>query len=104
MTVEKLERWLSTHVAELREQLLNGSYQPQEVKGVSIPKQNGGWRQLGLPTAIDRLVQIMPPKKGLRRFLESIGCKRKLRSGIVAMGKRRRVACSQPANICMDNA
>ena len=57
MTVEELERWLSTHMAELREQLLNGSYQPQEVKGVSIPKPNGGRRQLGIPTAIDRLVQ-----------------------------------------------
>ena len=57
MTVEELERWLDTHMAELREQLLNGSYQPQEVKGVSIPKPNGGRRQLGIPTAIDRLVQ-----------------------------------------------
>ena len=57
MTVEELERWLSTHMAELREQLLNGSYQPQAVKGVSIPKPNGGRRQLGIPTAIDRLVQ-----------------------------------------------
>lgn len=57
MTVEELERWLNTHMAELREHLLNGSYQPQEVKGVSIPKPNGGRRQLGIPTAIDRLVQ-----------------------------------------------
>ena len=57
MTVEELERWLSTHMAELREQLLNGSYRPQEVKGVSIPKPNGGRRQQGIPTAIDRLVQ-----------------------------------------------
>ncbi len=57
MTVEEMERWLSTHMAELREQLLTGSYRPQEVKGVSIPKPNGGRRQLGIPTAIDRLVQ-----------------------------------------------
>ena len=57
MTVEELERWLNTHMAELREQLLNGSYCPQAVKGVSIPKPNGGRRQLGIPTAIDRLVQ-----------------------------------------------
>ena len=57
MTVEELERWLNTHMAELREHLLNGSYQPQEVKGVNIPKPNGGRRQLGIPTAIDRLVQ-----------------------------------------------
>ena len=48
MTVEELERWLNTHMAELREQLLNGSYRPQEVKGASIPKPNqtvdgGNW-------------------------------------------------------------
>lgn len=57
MTVEELGRWLNTHMAELREQLLNGSYRPQEVKGVSIPKPNGGRRQLGIPTAVDRMVQ-----------------------------------------------
>jgi len=57
MTVEELERWLNIHMAELREQLLKGSYRPQEVKGASIPKPNGGRRQLGIPTAIDRLVQ-----------------------------------------------
>lgn len=57
MTVEELERWLNTHMAELREQLHNGSYRPQEVKGVSIPKPNGERRQLGIPTAVDRMVQ-----------------------------------------------
>ena len=51
-----------------------------------------------------RLKQCKHPK-GLRHFLESIGCKRKLWSGMVAMGTRWwRMACSQPANICMDNA
>ena len=55
MTDEEPERWLNTHMAEL--QLLNGSYRPQEVKGMSIPKPNGGRRQLGILTAIDRLVQ-----------------------------------------------
>lgn len=51
-----------------------------------------------------RLKQCKHPK-GIRRFLESIGCKRKLRSGIVAMGCRWwHTACSQPAHIAMDNA
>ena len=51
-----------------------------------------------------RLKQCKHPK-GIRRFLESIGCKRKLWSGIAAMGRRWwRIACSEPANICMDNA
>lgn len=46
-----------------------------------------------------RLKQCKHPK-GIRRFLESIGCKRKLWSGMVAIVTRwSRMACSQPANI-----
>ena len=42
---------------ELRQSLLDGSYQPQPVLGVEIPKPNGGVRQLGIPTVLDRVVQ-----------------------------------------------
>lgn len=41
----------------LRQSLLDGSYQPQPVLGVEIPKPNGGVRQLGIPTVLDRIVQ-----------------------------------------------
>jgi len=37
--------------------LLDGSYQPQPVRGVEIHKPGGGKRQLGIPTVVDRLVQ-----------------------------------------------
>ena len=57
MTVHDLDDYLKTHWAEIKEQLLDGSYQPQPVLGVSIPKPNGGVRQLGIPTVIDRLIQ-----------------------------------------------
>ena len=57
MTVGELKGWLVEHKEELIASLLDGSYQPQEVRGVEIPKAGGGMRQLGIPTVVDRLVQ-----------------------------------------------
>ncbi len=57
MTVEELEPYLREHWSELREALLSGTYHPQPVKRVNIPKPGGGTRKLGVPTAVDRLVQ-----------------------------------------------
>ena len=57
MRVSQLPKYLRKHWPELREQLLNGSYQPQPVRRVEIPKPGGGVRQLGIPTALDRFVQ-----------------------------------------------
>lgn len=57
MTVDDLREWLSTHKDELIASLLDGTYKPQPVKGVRIPKSGGGIRQLGIPTVRDRLVQ-----------------------------------------------
>lgn len=41
----------------LRESLLRGDYRPQAVRGVKIPKADGGERQLGIPTVLDRGIQ-----------------------------------------------
>lgn len=57
MTVGELYDWLIQHKQELIASLLDGSYQPQPVRGVEIPKPGGGRRQLGIPTVVDRLVQ-----------------------------------------------
>lgn len=57
MTVAELGAWLVLHKDELIASLLTGSYQPQPVRGVQIPKPDGGMRQLGIPTVVDRLVQ-----------------------------------------------
>jgi len=57
MSVKEMLGWLKEHGEELIANLLDGSYEPQAVKGVEIPKPGGGKRQLGIPTAVDRLVQ-----------------------------------------------
>jgi RNA-directed DNA polymerase len=57
MTVHELADWLRSHHAALTTSLLDGTYQPQPVRGVQIPKPGGGQRQLGIPVAVDRLVQ-----------------------------------------------
>ena len=57
MTVGELKAWLAAHREEFIASLLDGSYRPQEVRRVEIPKPAGGVRQLGIPTVVDRLVQ-----------------------------------------------
>ena len=57
MSVTEVRPWLEAHREELTQSLLDGSYQPQPVRGVQIPKPGGGVRQLGIPTVVDRLVQ-----------------------------------------------
>jgi RNA-directed DNA polymerase len=63
MTVSELFGWLVEHKEELLTSLLDGTYQPQTVRGVAIPKRGGGKRQLGIPTVVDRLVRlgVSPP-------------------------------------------
>jgi len=68
MSVSKLGAWIKLHKHELITSLLDGSYQPQPVRGVQIPKPGGkGMRQLGIPTVVDRLVQ-----QAMLQVLESI--------------------------------
>lgn len=57
MTVSELKDWFNQHYRSLQASLLQGSYQPEGVRGVEIPKPDGGFRQLGIPTCKDRLVQ-----------------------------------------------
>jgi len=57
MPVEQLKPYLQAHWAQIKEALLDGTYQPQAVRCVKIPKPNGGVRQLGIPTVLDRLIQ-----------------------------------------------
>lgn len=57
MSVDGLWDYCRRRWPRIKEELLEGRYQPQPVLGVEIPKPGGGVRQLGIPTVMDRLIQ-----------------------------------------------
>jgi len=58
MSVDELRPYLEKHWQRIKEELLDGRYQPQPVLEVEIPKPGGnGMRKLGIPTVLDRLIQ-----------------------------------------------
>ena len=66
MSTKELRPWLHDHWPELRSQLEAGTYRPQPVRRVMIPKPSGGMRMLGVPAAVDRLIcqaiaQVLTP-------------------------------------------
>jgi RNA-directed DNA polymerase len=68
MGVDDLKPYLQTHWQRIKEQLLQGKYQPQPVLRVQTPKPGGkGMRKLGIPTVVDRLIQ-----QGLHQVLNRV--------------------------------
>jgi RNA-directed DNA polymerase len=57
MSVEVLMPYLKEKWPEIREQLVKGEYMPKPVRRVALAKPNGGMRQVGIPTVLDRLIQ-----------------------------------------------
>src|SRR5712691_9601861 len=58
MTVDQLGDYLKQHWPAIRDQLLNGTYEPKPVRRVEIPKPDGGgMRKLGIPSVLDRFIQ-----------------------------------------------
>lgn len=65
MTIDETRDYLKEHWSTIREQLLEGTYRPQPVKRVDIPKPDGGVRKLGVPCVVDRLI-----RQGLLQVLQ----------------------------------
>jgi RNA-directed DNA polymerase len=66
LSIEQTGEYLKTHWPRIRSELLDGTYRPQAVRRVEIPKPTGGTRELGVPCVIDRLIgqallQVLQP-------------------------------------------
>lgn len=57
MRVDELLQYLKENGDNLRQSILEGTYKPNPVRRVEIPKQDGKKRPLGIPTAVDRVIQ-----------------------------------------------
>jgi RNA-directed DNA polymerase len=57
MNIEELWGYCQKHWARIRDELLSGTYVPQPIRPVDIPKPDGGTRTLGIPTVMDRMIQ-----------------------------------------------
>ena len=57
MTVAQLKAYLQENWGQIKSQLMAGTYKPQPVRRVEIPKPDGGTRMLGIPTVLDRMIQ-----------------------------------------------
>lgn len=57
LTIDGTQEYLKTHWPRIRSEIQSGTYRPQAVRRVEIPKPTGGTRELGIPTVLDRVIQ-----------------------------------------------
>jgi len=62
VTTTQLKDYMQENLGRIRQEIMDGHYQPQAVLGIEIPKTSGGKRLLGIPTVTDRLIQQSIPK------------------------------------------
>ena len=67
MSVAEIEEHIYKYYVPLRNKLLDGTYKPQPVKRVEIPKPNGQVRKLGIPVVRDRVIQ-----QAIRQVIEPL--------------------------------
>jgi len=68
MQVDQLQEFLSAHQPKLVREILANNYLPKAIRGVEIPKPNGGKRLLGIPTVVDRWLQQAVSQQLMTRF------------------------------------
>ena len=81
MKVSELGEWLKKNRKQFTTQLGHNNYHVSTIRGVKIPKPKGGYRQLGIPTVKDRLVQ-----QSIKEVLEDI-MTRHFRRAVMGSGK-----------------
>ena len=57
ITTDQIDEYLKINWVEIRDKIRKRKYQPEPVRRVEIPKPNGGVRNLGIPTVIDRIIE-----------------------------------------------
>jgi RNA-directed DNA polymerase len=57
VSIAEFPEWFRPRWETIRQQLLDGMYQPQPARRVTIEKPDGGTRELGIPNVLDRLIQ-----------------------------------------------